>query len=171
MRFISPIVALIVLLSTAGVAVAAPKLRVAHDETADFSQYETYGWLEGDPAAFPELRRAFVAGIDRELQEAGLRKVDANRADLLVSIHVVMSTEGITTGSYNKIMRYDAVVVTRDARMFVEGSVVIDLVDAEAEKAIWQASVKAATNEYNYKRSRKRIEKVVLRMFEDFPPQ
>jgi hypothetical protein len=165
------IVATLLSMLLASAALAAPKVRVVHDEEVDFSKYRTYAWVEGEPAMMPELRKTLVEGVERELGYAGLSKVGENSADLLVSLHVVVATEGITQSAYNKMMRFDVAWQTVDARMYAKGVVILDLVDAEANKAVWEATVKAATNEYNYHRSRKRIEKAVVKMFEGFPPR
>src|SRR6516165_6713320 len=78
------VTSIFVLVVLAVASVWAQKVKTGYDKSADFSRYKTFAWIPSTvPATNPILATLINAGIEYELNQKGLSKVDSN-PDLLV---------------------------------------------------------------------------------------
>jgi hypothetical protein len=152
-------------------ALAAPGyagVSVEHDRKADFSRYTTYAWSEGTPARRPDVQDLIVAAVDRELAARGLKKVDEG-ATVNVLTHALVdkhTLEKLADPTYFKF--WSGVNIVGPATL-KEGSLVVDLQDVTSERIIWRG-LATATVDKSFKKIGRKIDKVVAKMFREFPP-
>ena len=92
--------ALAVLLASA-VAAFAQDVRYNFDKQADFSQFKTYKWvtLKGGQVPNELVDTQIKAAVDMELATKGLKRTDAETADLYVGYQSAINTEKDTPRS------------------------------------------------------------------------
>jgi Domain of unknown function (DUF4136) len=158
----------------------ADQIRVDYDHAAHFSVYKTYSW--DDSAApkqetqFPnQLMRERVAGyIEEALAARGLKHVPTG-GDLLISYQIHVTQEPVyTTFSDGAGWGWDwgwgSSFSTTTVQTFDQGTLVIDMVDANQKKLVFQGT---ATQDISSKpaKNAKRLCKGVNEVFEKYPPR
>jgi hypothetical protein len=144
-------------------------VKVDHDPAADFGSYHTYGWREGTPAASPEVQEWIVEAIDRELQEKGLRRVEGE-VDLYVSTVAYGQMDVDDRANYVRL-RGGWGVITSDVVESTTGHLIVDLIDAPSDEPVWRGVAEKVFKSPNLNKARKKIEKMIEKMFAEFPPE
>jgi hypothetical protein len=167
------LVAAIVLL-TLPVAVQAQHVKVHYDRSADFSKFKTYSWIKGLDANDPEVHRLIVEDIHSQLQSRGLQEVEQG-GDLNITYysslagnintHAVEYMKGVDWKQWGE---HDEVYGPKMVEMPI-AKMVVDIVDASANRLIWRGSASDAYTP-NEARGKKRVNSSVAKMFEKFPP-
>lgn len=183
-------------LNTAFVLVAAallvacasgPKIKSDYDRSVDFSQYRTYGFfsplgIEG-PNYSTIYGSVFRDAISREMEARGYRK--SEQPDLLINVsaHLQDKTKVTTTtdpfptygyygyrrGFYSPWYGYNYGTTTHVSQ-YTEGTVNIDVVDAEAKKMIWEGVAVGRLKENRTNEEvRQAINDGVAKMFAGYP--
>lgn len=147
----------------------------------DFDAFSTFAWFEAESLAEPRSEpSADDAGalirdaIAQELARRGLREVTEN-PDLLVRSNFVVRGE----------IRDDVDILNQEGRWSQTsevggemgeiqreidmGTLTIDLLDGYSKLQLWRATATAVVRPQANKRSKKRIDKVVGKMFENYP--
>lgn len=162
-------------------AVWGQKVSTGYDKTADFSEFKTYAWIERQtPATNPVLAALIAANIDDELSKKGLRKVESN-PDLLVTCYGGVGAQSVFAAEdpgYTALggaplpgtNMWSGSVSAAPVADVVEGTLVVDLLDARQKRLVWRATAKANVD-YN-KRSKllEQASKAVTEMFKKYPP-
>lgn len=148
-------------------------VRVAtdYDEEVDFSQYQTYAFYKPgiDKAEISDLdKRRILKAIDHSLSEKGMTK--AQDAQLLVSIFTDAREEVNVYpshyGWYSPWYGYSGV----SSR--TEGTLYIDLIDAETKTLVWQGvGVGVIEPEAGVTKKNERVQKIVSEILDRFPPK
>ena len=176
MRFlkITPVILLLAvfLSSCSSVRVASD-----YDREADFNSYQTYAFFKPgiDKAEISDLdKKRILRAIEAEMQAKGFTKSD--NPDMLVSIFT-KTNENINIYQNNMMgwgygwgwhpwywgSGYNTVSRTS------EGTLYIDLIDAEDKELVWQGMGTAAlAREVNKKQER--INEIVQKILEKYPP-
>ena len=171
---------LIALLMLGAVSLAACQtVRVDsdYDETVDFSSYETFGWLP-QPRNAPRndqindiLDNRIKRAIEAEIVADGYQKNQRGRPDLYVVYHTATERKidrtYIERWGYNRRgqpRRRGAVRV----ESYKEGTLIIDLVDAERRELVWRGTATGAVSDLT--QTDKKLFGAVERIFEAFPP-
>ena len=152
---------------------AAVAVQVA--KTVDFTQFKTFAWRQGTPAANPATERIIHEAIQKQLLAKGLTRVDSD-ADLLVSTHARQASE----------MREDVDIlgvqqrwpddsesggVSGDSLREIDvGTLVVDMFDGNTRLNIWRGTATRTLAE-SPKTAQKQIDKSVRKMFESFPTE
>lgn len=168
-----------VLLLLAVVMTSCSSVRVAsdYDQQVNFGQYDTYAFFKPgiDKAEISDLdKKRILRAIEDEMAAKGLTKSDD--PDLLVSIFT-KTNENINIYQ-NNMMGYGygwgwhpwywgagPNTVNRTS----EGTLYIDLIDAEEQELVWQGMGTAALAT-DVDRKQKRINKIVQKIMEKYPP-
>ena len=153
-------------------------VRVAtdYDREADFGQYETYAFFKPgiDKAEISDLdKKRILRAIDEEMQEKGF--VRSDDPDLLVSIftktkenvNIYNSPYGYGYGWGWHPWYWGAGYNTVNST--TEGTLYIDLVDAEKKELVWQGMGTAALST-EVEEKQERINKIVQEILEKYPP-
>lgn len=176
MRFlkITPVILLLAVFLT-----SCSSVRVAsdYDREADFNSYQTYAFFKPgiDKAEISDLdKKRILRAIEAEMQAKGFTKSD--NPDMLVSIFT-KTNENINIYQNNMMgwgygwgwhpwywgSGYNTVNRTS------EGTLYIDLIDAEDKELVWQGMGTAAlAREVNKKQER--INEIVQKILEKYPP-
>jgi len=156
------VVALAATASLAGVS-------VDYDRSADFPRFKTFRFEQGTPADSPLVQARIEAAIRRELEAKGWALGDGD-----VDVHVVTHA-AVTTRTRIDVAGYGGYRYRRwgNATAHVSeipiGNLMVDLVEAASERLVWRG-VAGGTVGTRPEKSEKKIDKVVGRMFRDFPP-
>ena len=149
------------------------------DRGADFTVYRTYAWGPADalPVSDERLRDNpfFVdnvhGAISRNLEDRGLRRAEAERADLLVHYHAAI-TERVEVLSQPGRYRD---CVAGDCRPAVNGydagTLVIDIIDTSRRQLVWRGWAEHRLEDMldEPAQVRRRVDDAVRRIFDTFP--
>lgn len=182
-------------LSVAIVFLLASCTSTAHiekDDTADFSRYKTFAWIEKDGQGNSDkiknnnlTEQKIRQAVNAELEKtAGWREVK-HKPDVLLSYDVLVERSSRETNSpvysrpftrliYNPYTRryttiyYPSQFVgyERDERPIREGTVTITMIDARTDKAVWQGWTTEEVNSKNL--TTKEIQYAVRSIFKKF---
>ena len=141
---------------------------VKFDGEADFSSFRTYAWQEGTEARRASAQSTIMAAVEQELAGKGLTPADSG-PDLYVATWVLVDRHTLAELSKPDQWEYWTGVSSVDAYQVGAGTLIIDLVDAETGGIVWRSletgNVRGSTN-----RLRKRLSKLVRKMFRSYPP-
>ena len=178
----STICAILVTLLAVAPAAAGLKVYVDHDDEFDFSKAKTFVWQPGTSAPDPMSEERIFDGVDSALMDAGLKPLDADKADeadLIVLTEVAgekhMKQSNVSVGvGVGRATRYGSVGVGTStsgrAKQVTEGTLVIALLDARTSKLVWRANCTDAIND-NRDRTKAIIDKAIAKAFKKFPPK
>ncbi|MGI0105646.1 DUF4136 domain-containing protein [Salinimicrobium sp. WS361] len=152
------------------------KVATDYDREVNFSQYQTYAFFKPgiDKAEISDLdKKRILRAIDEEMQQKGFTKSD--NPDLLISIFT-KTKENVNI--YNNAYGYgygwgwnpwywgsgyNTVSST------TEGTLYIDLIDAEKKELVWQGMGTAALSS-KVEQKQERINEIVEEILEKYPP-
>lgn len=179
----------LIVLATYGCA-SGPTYRSDHDVNADFTRYQTYGWVEElatEKAGYSTLITGhFKDAISREMDALGYRYTETN-PDLLVNFSAnvqeivdVRSRQspsvsmgigmggyyGYRTGIYGTFPLYQPEVETV---RYQEGTANVDVIDAAQRRLVWEGIAEGRLTEKAMQNPRESISRVVAGMYERFP--
>lgn len=163
-----------------GIAVGCASLKVNTDyaREADFSKYKTFAYTdtENNIEDTNQLgHRRLVDGIRREMLGKGLEEVGGN-PDLYVTYHgedkeqVSLDTTSYGYG-YGRGWYWGGGMgsTTTTVRTYTQGTLVVDIWDAEAKELIWRG-VASDTISDNPEKNIAKVNKAIAKMFERYPP-
>jgi len=169
------------LLVLAAVSPGVAGITVNQAQKVDFDRFTSFAWVEdsetADSESDPSLREAeeiIHAAISRELTSRGLREVVEDPHLLVRWSFVVREEERDDVDILEEDRRWGSTATqagqsgeyTREIDM---GTLVVDLLDGYSKLQIWRATATAVVRPEANKRSEKRINKVVGKIFESYP--
>lgn len=146
----------------------AQKVNVDSDPAAPFATYKTYAWVDGTPAPNPLNEDRLHSAVDARLALAGLR-MNTTNPDVVVATHV-------TTQEHQKLVAngfgygpwWGGGYGTAKVETYVEGTLVVDLYDANTKKMVWRGVATATASDKPTKNMSK-MNKALDKMFEKLP--
>jgi hypothetical protein len=170
------------------------EIKTNQDKTANFAAIKTYSWLPSPPLKTsiapdaetnPNLTQEvlgphIVAAVDRQLTSRGFRIAEGDVADVHVVYYAALGVgfnESFLGENYGYLTGWGSPIPsglapTTSFTVYQEGSIVIDVVERAANKAIWRSSAMTRINQENTLEKRiQRINEAVDRMFKNFPVQ
>ena len=150
-------------------------VRVAsdYDKAADFNSYKTFAFFKTgiDKAEISDLdKRRILRAVEVELIAKGFTK--SENPDLLVSIFT-KSREKINIhngfGSYGYGWGWSPWYYNSQVSSSIEGSLYIDLIDANKKELVWQGVGKGYISQ-SMKQKEERIKEFVMKIMEKYPP-
>ena len=157
-------------------AAAGAGVLVTHSRSTDFSTFETYSWADGTPAPSSRSEKLIREAVDLELQSRGLTKA-TGAADLVVATHASSRAEAREDVDIldrpQDVDAAEGVWPDPNRRQMEMGRLVIELTDGASGLQVWRAvatEIFELDPEKSPKRGRKRIFRIVDKMFRDFPP-
>ena len=177
----------------AGVAVAQKvEIKTNQAPNTDFKVFKTYAWLPPVPVVknvAPDavtnptlseeaLMPALVSAVDRELAARGFTKAPAETADVHLAYFAALSVGfnqsylgehyGYITGWASPIPI--GLAPTTNVNVYQKGTVLVDIVDRAAKKAVWRGTaLTRISEEHSVDKRIERINDAVKRMFEKYP--
>jgi len=161
------------------------KLRSAYDDSVDFSQYNTYNYIEGAGPNSDGYQSLFsqymVTAIDKEMQARGYTLSD--NPDLLVNFNAnlqdktkVTTSPSMYSSSYYGYRRgyYDPWVgygygTETHVSQYTEGTFNIDLVDPKLKRLVWEAVGVGRITEDSFENLQQKVNEGVPRFFALYP--
>jgi len=164
---------------------------IEKDDTADFSRYRSFAWLDRDGVGSQDRNKnndlteqRIRQAVNKELEKTGWKEV-RNRPDVLLSYDVLVE-RGTRTSSnpvytrpgsrvvYNPYTRRYTTIFypsqlagyERDERSVREGTVTISMIDAKTDKTVWQGWTTDEVNSKNL--TTKEIQNSVKSIFRKF---
>lgn len=137
----------------AGCAATGPRITTDYDRAVDFSQYRTFAFMDREARGVTRgydsiVERRLMAAAGRELAARGYLEVEAD-PDLLVNFAVITETvEEVNTvpsaawpgpwGWRHYYYPWPAYTYETYVDRYDQGTVFIDLVDAERRQLVWE---------------------------------
>jgi hypothetical protein len=149
----------------AGVVAYAQHVTTDSDPSAPFATYRTYAWTPGTASAVSLTEQRIHAAVTAQLQGRGLTQVDAN-PNVYVATHV--TTRQVPQVIADGFGPWGLGGVT-SLQSYTEGTLVVDLYDANTKKMVWRGVAKSTVSSKPEKNTEK-IDKGVAKMFERYPP-
>jgi hypothetical protein len=158
-------------------------IRTDYNPGADFTKYSTYAWLATPETGDARVDNALVEGrikaaVDQALTAKGYRQVAPDQATFWVGYH--LSIEGRmdvnTVNSYYGYGwgrgYYGPAYTDTQVYYYNQGTLLIDIVDAQAKELAWRGSAEAEVKpDVPPEERSKRINSAVAQVLERFPPK
>lgn len=151
------------------------------DPEVDFSTFKTFRWYEGQPVPddelvmYPLVKNRFIESITEGLTSKGLELIEGTDADLVVVIHAGMK-ERMQVTNYGGYGWYDPwwgpYGGYTNVSYYEQGTVVIDLVDAEKKELVWRGMGTKAVQRYDSPaEAREAVDLIVGKILNRYPPR
>ena len=165
------------------VSCSTVRVQSDYDPAVDFAALRSYAWMPDPPqvSADPLLHNSLLdarirSAVDRTLGAKGLRKVEVSQADFLVNYYVnleqkirvdtVPASYGYGYGGW-----YGGMASETRVRQYEEGTLILDVVDPDKDEPLWRGSGSTRVGKKTSpEASTKRIDEVVSKLLESFPP-
>ena len=151
-----------------------------YDPAVDFSKYKSFKIHKGesipgdDLEKHPLVKKRILNSVINELKSKGYEVVESGDADMLIVIHAgVKERMEITDwGSYGWYNPWWGSYGGRiDVNQYEEGTLVIDMVDAEEDELVWRGLGTQIVEEYStQEKMQQRIDTYVAKILANFPP-
>lgn len=162
-------------------ACSSLKVSYDYDKQADFTKYKTYAFTE-EALKLPvgDLNRdRILKAIETELAAKGMTKSDS--PDALIDIHVKaeekVDATATTTPSYGGYgygrYGYGGGFSTTQINYneYIEGTLFVNMVDAAAQKIVWQGrATKTLDEDASAEKREQNINTAVKQIFTKYPP-
>jgi hypothetical protein len=173
-------------------ASCASTAHIEKDDTTDFSDYKTFAWIDKDGEGKQDRNKSndiaeqkVKDAVKKELEKSAGWKEVKNRPDVLLSYDVLVEkaikedrnpvySRPFTRLVYNPYTRRysriyypsEFVGYERDQRPVKEGTITITMIDAKADKMVWQGWTTDEVNNKNI--TGKEIQAAVKSIFKKF---
>ena len=162
------------------------KVKTEYDPSAPYPTYKKYAWIARDPGAEqtpairnPAVRNLVIATVDRELAKKGFVLAKGEeQPDFLVSVigwtqqGVQVTNYGYGYGAGYVYGPYSAPIAPMpmtDVRVYTDGTMVLDFVDAKTTKLVWRGT--ASDTLTSPERVPAIIDDAVRQLVEAYPPK
>ncbi|MEE4638042.1 MAG: DUF4136 domain-containing protein [Wenzhouxiangella sp.] len=177
----------LLLLALLSACATGPRVYTSTAPGVDLSSYQRFAFVEPlgtDRAGYASIiSQQLTFSTRRELELRGLAFVeDAEQADLLVNflghLDEQIRTRQVTDpfygpsfydfryGYYNPWPAYS---ISTEVQQYSEGTLVIDLIDAQTQQMVWEGTARNEVTERTRREAASRLDAAVKRIFEDFP--
>lgn len=172
-------------------ASCASTAHIEKDDTADFSRYKSFAWIDKDGEGLQDSIKSndltelrIRDAVKKELEKNGWKEVK-NRPDVLLSYDVLVekgtkeNSNPVYSRPYSRLVynpytrRYttlyypsEFVGYERDERPIKEGTVTISMIDTKTDKTVWQGWTTDEVNSKNL--TTKEIQNSVKSIFKKF---
>jgi len=139
------------------------------DPSAPFSTYKTYAWTTGTPALESLGEQRIRSAVDAQMAAKGFRVATDSTPDVYIATHVLTQKEPQLIANGFGPWAFGGGFGTIDVNTLVQGTLVVDMYDANTKKMVWRG---VATDTVSEKPSKNtaRINKALAKMFRRYPP-
>lgn len=179
------LLSVLALMVAVGVA-SAQDVRYNFDQSADFSKYKTYKWVNIKNATqVDELTaKQITQTIDAELTKKGLTKTDSDNADLYLGYQTAIGTEkqldvyntgwGYGPGWGPRWYGYGGGMGTTTATTstIYTGTLDLDMYDSAKKELVWRGeATKTLSQTSNPEKRQKNLAKGIAKLLKNYPPK
>ncbi len=179
-NLISGLAIIILLVSLTGCS--SLTVKYDYDQDAHWAKYRTYGWMEKTQQNTDPTSPVADTGLFQQRVQASVNLVMADRRittsadpDLLVIYHLGSAEKiQVTDWGYRYSDYYWGYGGRQiDVYQFTEGTLVIDLVDAETQQLVWRGTGTKVIDQTQDSPEvmQDRLNKIVNKIMESFPPK
>jgi hypothetical protein len=153
----------------------AQQVKTDFDHQAKFAQYKTYSWQDvkvKNPLWNDRIKNA----VDSQLQAKGLTRVDSGGDVAIVAIATTQTERTLNTfyDGFGGGWRWRGFggmgESTTTEQDYKEGTLVVDLYDANTKQLIWRGTAEDTLSD-KAEKNEKNLDKGVAKMFKKFPPE
>ncbi len=163
------LISLITLFLTSCVSV---RVTSDYDSQTDFSQYKTFAFYKKgiDKSKISDLdKKRILRAIESELIAKGMTK--SNKPDVLVSIFAKSQKHVNVYNNNNWYPHYYGAYWQNNYSNYVEGTLLIDLIDSKGKTLLWQGVGKGALSaSKKVEKKEARINEFVAEIMAVYPP-
>ncbi|MBI5545260.1 MAG: DUF4136 domain-containing protein [Deltaproteobacteria bacterium] len=192
MRLFKPLLALLPALALLGCSSMKVRTDYAPSAVEAVAQYRTYAWMlnaSGDPSSpdrNPIVGERIQLAVDRELAKRGYQRVEAGPADFMLGWHASL-TDKVDVQAVNGYYGYEwdpvfgpvgvggsgyALEPVTEVREYKQGTLILDVVDSEANKLVWRGVAEAELSANpDQKERQEKIDEAAKKLVERFPPE
>ena len=166
--------------------VSTPEIRVNVDESADFSSYHTYGFVEPlgtDKAGYSTLITKYLReAVSKELEKRGY--VFSNDPELLVNFYTRLENRSFISSAptpvyyggyydyrYGVYAAYPRYIYRPYSYNYKEGTVNVDLIDAQKNQMVWEGIAVNEVDSQDLDNPQQAFSKVITAIFMSYPYQ
>jgi hypothetical protein len=163
----------------------AQDVKYNFDEKADFAKYKTYRWAKSPQSADLDdlTTRQLMEAFDAELAKKGLKRVDADSADLVIVYEVAFKSEKQLTsfdtgwGGYGPGWRAGwgggmGGMSTATTSTIPIGALDLDMYDAADKHVVWRCmATKTLDPKANPDKQKKNMAKGAEKILKNYPPK
>jgi hypothetical protein len=147
-------------------------VKTDYDTQTDFTKYKTFAFYKKgiDQSKISDLdKRRILRAIEKELIAKGLTK--SKNPDLLVSIFAKAEKRINVYNNDYWYPHYYTPYYRNNVSQYVQGTLFVDLIDAEKKQLIWQGVGKGALSTSSKPEKKEaRIQKIVAEILAKYPP-
>lgn len=173
----SPLIAGLMLAALLALEVAplpAASVERDFDPDADFSAFHTFAWKESPHTRLVARRNSLSdkrirAAVESALEGRGFRRAEGH-PDFFVTYQAgVRNRLQVTEYGYGRPRWWGRDVRVRSYR---QGTLVVDVIDAESDQLVWRGAVSdALPTTRDPDKRQKKLDKAVAKLFKEFPPE
>jgi hypothetical protein len=144
----------------------------AYDETVDFATYSTFNFMESpeDATSYGSLLKQRIdRSIENEMTARGITKADNPDLYVVYHLNVERRITGATINNWGYGWGGWGYGGTVNYNEYEEGTVFLDIVDAEQKQVVWRGTVNGAVS--GKEPSQEKIDEVVGKLLAPFPPE
>jgi hypothetical protein len=148
------------------------KVKTDADPGANFSEFRTYDWIVKEaPENLTTLtHKRIIGAVDEQLLDKGFVRSANVAPDMLVNYQVIVGDKSsVTTHSYGYWRGYTS--GTMSVSQYAEGTLVVDVIDAGKNRAVWRGWGSAAVGRMPDSSEQQLIRDLTKKMFSKFPPK
>jgi len=176
MKVLKRLIEIIFILAFSGCSTMS--VNIDHDASASFAGLKTYGWMPApkevidDPRVDWELLSSRIRiAADRELAEKGFTWKATGSPDFFIGFQATLDKK-MTWETMHRDFGRRGYGPSWSQKVYDEGTLVLDVVEAESQKLIWSGS---ATDKVNFSLSPEKeeaeISEAVREILKEFPPK
>ena len=163
------------------VAATAQDVTYNFDQATNFAKFKTYKWvdLKGGVDLDQLLEQQLMRAFDTELAKKGLRKTDADTADIYIGYQMAIGQEkqmnAYTTGGagwgYGARWGGGMTTTTATTSTITTGTLVIDMYDPSSKQLVWRGkAMKTLDAKAKPEKRDKNLGKAAAKMLKNYPP-
>jgi hypothetical protein len=165
--------AIVLTMCTAGCGYSI-KASTDYDRTIDFSKYRTFFMIKGNPSGDPILDGRLISSVETALMEKGWLETPEGEGQAAVIVHTATTTNHTYQTFYHGWGGWHwRSAGPGSSPGFVEdykvGTVVVTIFDVTNKQAIWRGFATDRPSD-NPQQNAQATDKVVARIFNNFPP-
>ena len=148
---------------------------VDYDRQNDFSKYKSYKYIKQKGTKITSKfqndmnRKRFAEAIESELSQKGFNRISDTPADFKVVYHLRLEQKlDVSSYGYRYLPAYGITETYVQTKVYQQGSVIIDIIEANKNQLVWRGSAEGVLNENSD--ADEIIKDVVKQILESFPP-
>jgi hypothetical protein len=161
--------ALAVVLTLSSALASLAGIEVESSDGSEALRYKSFAFVEGTPARRLAAQDRILAAVERELKARNLIRV-FGEADAYVVTHVLVDRHSLADLDQKDYFEYWSGIYSVDAFDLRAGTLVVDIVDAAENRTVWRG-VASAPVKGSAEKNLKMIDKIVEKLFREFPTQ